>query len=122
MVRGMVVVSLPFASSFPGASMGMRRYSSGSRYWRWDVIRCCAHLGQGISISVKWGEFTLVFSRGIAVLGEGGGMGLLACSERSVAGMVCSGFACVTAGVERILSREGRDRFIAGVRRWYVGK
>ena len=36
-VRGMVV-SLPFASSFPWASMGMRRYRSGSRYWRWDGI------------------------------------------------------------------------------------
>ena len=52
MFREVDRVSLSFSSPFTGSLRGMRRYCSGSRTRRCDVMRRCAHLGHGIAISV----------------------------------------------------------------------
>ena len=39
-------------------------------------MRCCAHVGHGIAVSVQSGVLALSLSRGVTILGEGGRPGI----------------------------------------------
>ena len=60
-------------------------------------MRCCAHVGHGIAVSVQSGVLALSLSRGITILGVGGGLGLPAGSSETELRAV--GFWGVSVGV-----------------------
>ena len=85
-------------------------------------MRCCVHVGHGIAVSVQSGVLALSLSRGITILGVGGGLGLPAGSSETELRAVGSNFACITSGVERVFPFKGKDRFTAGIRGRGIGR